>query len=76
MLSGRRRFSAKTCPVDAGGFPGWLTNIAGTARTNATDYTAAWLPWIEAISKFVAPYQVCFSFACYRWIRSGPYWLL
>lgn len=44
--------------ADAGGFPGWLTNTAGIARTNATDYTEAWLPWITAVSKLVAPYQV------------------
>jgi len=47
-----------TLRIDGGGFPGWLTNVSGTARTNDTSYTEAWLPWITAVSKLVAPYQV------------------
>ncbi|KAF8323218.1 glycoside hydrolase family 35 protein [Clavulina sp. PMI_390] len=43
--------------TNAGGFPGWLTTLAGTARTNVSDYTAAWTPWISSVAKFVAPYQ-------------------
>ncbi|KAF8320898.1 glycoside hydrolase family 35 protein [Clavulina sp. PMI_390] len=43
--------------TNAGGFPGWLSNFGGTARTNASDYTEAWVPWITAVSKFIAPYQ-------------------
>ncbi|CAE6480060.1 unnamed protein product [Rhizoctonia solani] len=40
-----------------GGFPGWLTNIAEPARSNGSDFTAAWKPFMTAVSKFVAPYQ-------------------
>ncbi|KAF8601278.1 glycoside hydrolase family 35 protein [Ceratobasidium sp. AG-I] len=41
----------------AGGYPGWLTNIADVARSNGTEFTKAWKPWIERISRDVAPYQ-------------------
>ncbi|KAK7695246.1 hypothetical protein QCA50_002436 [Cerrena zonata] len=41
----------------AGGFPGWLTNNPAKARTNQTGYTTAWTPYIEAVAKFVEPYQ-------------------
>lgn len=44
--------------VAAGGFPGWLTNVAAEARTNQTGYTEAWTPYIEAVAQFVEPYQV------------------
>ncbi|KAJ3575118.1 hypothetical protein NP233_g1314 [Leucocoprinus birnbaumii] len=40
-----------------GGIPGWVTNIAGLARTNATDYREAWLPYVEGFAKETAPYQ-------------------
>ncbi|KAF5354886.1 hypothetical protein D9756_005306 [Leucocoprinus leucothites] len=40
-----------------GGIPGWVTNIAGRARTNATDYREAWLPYIEGFARETAPYQ-------------------
>ncbi|KAJ7275854.1 glycoside hydrolase family 35 protein [Mycena rebaudengoi] len=41
----------------AGGIPGWATNIPGLARTNASDYRAAWLPYIEQFAQATAPYQ-------------------
>ncbi|KAF8601289.1 hypothetical protein BDV93DRAFT_495966 [Ceratobasidium sp. AG-I] len=40
-----------------GGYPGWLTNVLETARQNGTEFTQAWKPWIEEVSKQVAPYQ-------------------
>ncbi|KZT23601.1 glycoside hydrolase family 35 protein [Neolentinus lepideus HHB14362 ss-1] len=40
-----------------GGYPGWLTNDPAKARTNQTGHTDAWTPFIEAVSKFVEPYQ-------------------
>ncbi|KAF8075232.1 glycoside hydrolase family 35 protein [Lyophyllum atratum] len=40
-----------------GGIPGWVTNIAGLARTNATDYKAAWHPYILEFAKQTAPFQ-------------------
>ncbi|KAF9445456.1 glycoside hydrolase family 35 protein [Macrolepiota fuliginosa MF-IS2] len=40
-----------------GGIPGWVTNIAGLARTNATDYKDAWLPYLEGFAKETTPYQ-------------------
>ncbi|KAF8167047.1 glycoside hydrolase family 35 protein [Mycena galopus ATCC 62051] len=41
----------------AGGIPGWVTNVPGLARTNNTAYRAAWLPYVEAFAKAVAPFQ-------------------
>ncbi|KAF9465547.1 glycoside hydrolase family 35 protein [Collybia nuda] len=40
-----------------GGIPGWVTNIAGLARTNATDYRAAWHPYILEFARQTAPFQ-------------------
>ncbi|KAG9118469.1 hypothetical protein FRC07_007010 [Ceratobasidium sp. 392] len=40
-----------------GGFPGWLTNFVDAGRSNGTEFTAAWKPYIEAVSKQAAPYQ-------------------
>ena len=54
-----------TSVLDAGGFPGWLTNNPAKARTNETGYTTAWTPYIEAVAKFVEPHQV-------RWILISP----
>ncbi|RDX44130.1 hypothetical protein OH76DRAFT_1409386 [Lentinus brumalis] len=43
----------------AGGLSHWLTSeIAGTVRTNATDFTEAYIPYIDAIARESAPYQV------------------
>jgi hypothetical protein len=44
-----------------GGIPAWTTNIPDLARTNATGYKEAWLPYIEGFAKETAPYQVCFQ---------------
>ncbi|KAK0470339.1 glycoside hydrolase family 35 protein [Desarmillaria tabescens] len=40
-----------------GGIPAWVSNLPGLARTNATDYKEAWLPYIEQFSRETAPYQ-------------------
>ncbi|KAG6916269.1 hypothetical protein DXG01_007613 [Tephrocybe rancida] len=40
-----------------GGIPGWVTNIPGLARTNATDYKAAWYPYISEFAKQITPFQ-------------------
>ncbi|KAG8686476.1 hypothetical protein FRC11_008917 [Ceratobasidium sp. 423] len=40
-----------------GGYPGWLSNVQDTARSNGSDFTAAWKPYIQEVSKFTAPYQ-------------------
>ncbi|KAH7318895.1 glycoside hydrolase superfamily [Rhizoctonia solani] len=40
-----------------GGCPGWLSNVHDTARSNGSDFTAAWKPYIQAVSKYTAPYQ-------------------
>jgi Glycosyl hydrolases family 35/Beta-galactosidase, domain 2/Beta-galactosidase second all-beta domain/Beta-galactosidase, domain 3 len=36
--------------VNAGGYPGWLTTIAGRARTDAADYLTAADEWLSAIN--------------------------
>ncbi|KAJ7264004.1 glycoside hydrolase family 35 protein [Mycena haematopus] len=41
-----------------GGFPGWVGNIAGSLRTNNTNYTEAWMPYMTAISKIIARNQI------------------
>ncbi|KAG8764925.1 hypothetical protein FRC12_007805, partial [Ceratobasidium sp. 428] len=43
--------------TSGGGFPGWLTNFADAGRSNGPEFTAAWKPYIAAVSKYVAPYQ-------------------
>ncbi|CAE6472777.1 unnamed protein product [Rhizoctonia solani] len=43
--------------TSGGGFPGWLTNFKDAARSNGTDFTAAWKPYIREVSKYTAPYQ-------------------
>ncbi|CAE6538539.1 unnamed protein product [Rhizoctonia solani] len=43
--------------TSGGGFPGWLANFKDAARSNGTDFTAAWKPYIRAVSEFVTPYQ-------------------
>ncbi|KAF5379413.1 hypothetical protein D9615_006539 [Tricholomella constricta] len=40
-----------------GGIPGWVTNLPGLARTNASDYRAAWHPYILEFAKQTAPFQ-------------------
>ncbi|KAJ7772210.1 glycoside hydrolase family 35 protein [Mycena metata] len=41
----------------AGGIPGWATNVPGLARTNATTYREAWLPYMEGFAQATAPFQ-------------------
>ncbi|ELU39498.1 glycoside hydrolase family 35 protein [Rhizoctonia solani AG-1 IA] len=35
-----------------GGYPGWLTNVPDTARSNGSDFTPAWKPYIRAVSEY------------------------
>lgn len=43
----------------AGGFALWATSqVAGGLRSNATDYTEAWTPYIQAIAALVAENQI------------------
>ncbi|GBE78934.1 Probable beta-galactosidase [Sparassis crispa] len=43
----------------AGGIPHWVTSlVAGQLRTNASDYEAAWQPYIARIAENVIPNQV------------------
>ncbi|KAG8737536.1 hypothetical protein FRC10_008085 [Ceratobasidium sp. 414] len=45
--------------TSAGGIPHWVTTeVAGHLRTNASDYAAAWAPYVKAISEAVKGYQV------------------
>ncbi|KAG9119999.1 hypothetical protein FRC07_004686, partial [Ceratobasidium sp. 392] len=45
--------------TSAGGIPHWVTTeVAGHLRTNASDYAAAWAPYVKAISAAVKGYQV------------------
>ncbi|CAE6442843.1 unnamed protein product [Rhizoctonia solani] len=41
----------------SGGMPGWISNLADASRSNGSDFTAAWKPYITQISKDAAPYQ-------------------
>ncbi|GJQ08631.1 hypothetical protein GpartN1_g422.t1 [Galdieria partita] len=43
--------------TNAGGFPGWLVDIKGRARSAAPDYTAAWEQWFRAIHSQMVPWQ-------------------
>ncbi len=43
--------------VTGGGFPGWLTTQAGTARSDAPDYLAAADEWLTAIDRVIARHQ-------------------
>ena len=43
----------------SGGIAHWITSqVAGTVRTNATDWTAAYRPYIDGIIKESVEYQV------------------
>ncbi|KAI5120768.1 hypothetical protein M0805_004731 [Coniferiporia weirii] len=45
--------------VTAGGIPHWVTSqVAGTLRTNATDYHAAWIDYISGIINATVPNQI------------------
>lgn len=41
-----------------GGIPGWVTTIKGPLRSSSNDYTAAWKPYIQAVSEIVVPFQI------------------
>ncbi|CUA69706.1 hypothetical protein RSOLAG22IIIB_08633 [Rhizoctonia solani] len=43
--------------IAGGGYPGWLSNVRDTAWSNRSDFTAAWKPYIQQVSKYVAPYE-------------------
>lgn len=43
--------------TNGGGFPGWLVDIKGRARSAAPDYTAAWEQWFRAIHSQMVPWQ-------------------
>ncbi|MGH2868147.1 MAG: beta-galactosidase [Solirubrobacteraceae bacterium] len=44
--------------LDSGGFPGWLAERAGPARTSAPDYTQAWQQYLSALDPIVARHQI------------------
>ena len=44
--------------TSGGGLPGWLNNVAGRARTNATDYEAAADDWLHHIDAILAKHQL------------------
>ena len=44
--------------VNAGGYPGWLTTVAGRARTDAADYLAAADEWLTAVNAVLARHQL------------------
>jgi beta-galactosidase GanA len=43
--------------LDSGGYPAWLSNVAGRARTSADDYQAAWEQWFDAVNRIIARHQ-------------------
>ncbi|KAI8909341.1 beta-galactosidase [Powellomyces hirtus] len=43
--------------VTRGGFPGWLINQAGRARTDASDYLSACDEWLTQINRIIAAHQ-------------------
>jgi beta-galactosidase GanA len=44
--------------TDAGGFPSWLINVAGKARSDAPDYLAAADEWMTQIDTILARHQL------------------
>ncbi|HET7799024.1 MAG TPA: beta-galactosidase [Humibacillus xanthopallidus] len=44
--------------TSGGGFPGWLTNQAGKARSDASDYLAASDEWLGKIDEILARHQL------------------
>ncbi|MCA0755833.1 beta-galactosidase [Paenibacillus sp. N4] len=44
--------------TDSGGFPGWLQNTTGKARTSAPDYTAAYREWLSQVNPILARHQI------------------
>ncbi len=41
-----------------GGFPGWLKNVPGRARSSAPGYTAAYRDWLGHIDRIIAPHLI------------------
>lgn len=41
-----------------GGFPGWLKNVPGRARSSAPGYLAAAEDWLHHVDKVIAPHQI------------------
>src|SRR5258708_20978994 len=41
-----------------GGFPGWLKEVPGRARSSAPGYTQAYTDWLGHIDKIIAPHQL------------------
>ncbi|WP_433174727.1 beta-galactosidase [Actinoallomurus sp. CA-150999] len=41
-----------------GGFPAWLKNVPGRARSSSPGYTAAYRDWLGHINKIIAPHQI------------------
>ncbi|KAJ4469138.1 glycoside hydrolase family 35 protein [Lentinula lateritia] len=41
-----------------GGFPGWVENIGGSLRTDNTNYTAAWMPYLNTVAQLISRNQV------------------
>jgi beta-galactosidase GanA len=43
--------------LDSGGYPAWLSTVAGRARSNADSYQAAWEQWFDAVNPIIARHQ-------------------
>lgn len=58
--------------IAAGGFPGWLSNTAATARSNETEFVDAWQLYVQQFAETTSKYQypdgpvigIFSSFAC------------
>ena len=44
--------------VTGGGFPAWLKEVPGRARSSAPGYTAAYQDWLSHIDAILAPHQI------------------
>ena len=44
--------------VTGGGFPAWLKNVPGRARSSAPGYTTAYRDWLGHIDRIIAPHQI------------------
>ncbi|MEN3360391.1 MAG: hypothetical protein V7637_4373 [Mycobacteriales bacterium] len=43
--------------LDSGGYPAWLSTVAGRARSSADSYQAAWEQWYAAVNAIIARHQ-------------------